>query len=90
MDWLSIALLNVFTEQNEVLVTLKDNGKVITDENIQFLLSSNYTANSSENISKLITCKKYLDTVHAKLEVVSNQESTLFTIRFSNYASSDK
>jgi len=83
-------LLNVFTEQNEVLVTLKDNGKVITDENIQFLLSSNYTANSSENISKLITCKKYLDTVHAKLEVVSNQESTLFTIRFSNYASSDK
>ena len=83
-------LLSVFSEVNEVLVTLKYNGKVITNENIQVLLSSSYTAHSSENISKLITCKKYLDTVHAKLEVVSNQESTLFTIRFSNYATNDK
>ncbi len=89
-DSSGIISLNVFTNQNEVVVTLKTNGKVITEESIHVLLTSNFNSNPSESISNLITCKKYLDIIHAKFEVASNSESTLFTVRFTNYVSSEK
>jgi signal transduction histidine kinase len=83
-------ILKVFTVENQVMVTLEDNGKIVTPEHIKQLQNPDYSSNLSENISKLFTCKKYLDTINAKLSIDSNQQSTLFTITFSDYATSEK
>ncbi len=84
--------LNVFTENKDVLVTIQDDGSGITEENIKNIFKADFTTKlNQEGIGMgLDFCKNYLESIDAKIEVISKPGDTTFTVRFSKYANSIK
>jgi len=84
--------LNVFIENEDVVVTIQDDGSGISEENLKNIYKADFTTKlNQEGIGMgLDFCKNYLESIDAKIEVISKPGDTTFTVRFSTYADSIK
>ncbi len=84
--------LNVFVENENVVVTVQDDGSGISEENLKNIYKADFTTKlNQEGIGMgLDFCKNYLESIDATIEVISKPGDTTFTVRFSTYANSIK
>lgn len=80
--------VKVIQEGNDILVKVKDNGSGISEENLNKIFMPYYTTKKIQAGTGigLDICKKYLDSLKAKIEVVSKPGETMFTVRITEYA----
>jgi signal transduction histidine kinase len=87
-DSMGTIKVKVIKEGNDILVKVKDNGSGIPEENLNKIFMPYYTTkkNQAGTGIGLDICKKYLDSLKAKIEVVSKPGETVFTVRITEYA----